>query len=140
MAIKVFLDANIIIDVVQNRTDFVDLSSKVLQLGLDKACYLCATDITFTTVSYYARKHRTIEQLYDILVTLREFIDVVPSGKDAIDWALQKRNNDFEDAVQYYSALRAGAEYIVSRNVRDYPFNDIAVVTPKDFLTRLGFE
>ena len=46
----------------------------------------------------------------------------------------------FEDAVQYYSALRAGAEYIVSRNVRDYPFNDIAVVTPKDFLTRLGFE
>lgn len=140
MAIKVFLDANIIIDVVQNRTDFVDLSSKVLQLGLDRVCNLCATDITFTTVSYYARKHRTIDQLYKILGTLREFIEIVPSGKDAIDWALLRKSNDFEDAVQYYSALRAGAEFIVSRNVRDYPYNDIIVVTPKEFLSRLGFE
>lgn len=48
---KVFLDANELIDVVQNRSDFVEASSKVLQLGLDGDCELCASDITFTTVS-----------------------------------------------------------------------------------------
>ena len=122
---KVFLDANVLIDVVQNRIDFVETSSKVLQLGLDGECELCASDITFTTVSFYARKNRTQEQLYEVLQSLRDFIDVAPSGKIAIDWALQQKSKDFEDSVQYYTALRSGAEYIVSRNVRDYPYNDI---------------
>lgn len=137
---KVFLDANVIIDVVQNRTDFVEASSKVLQLGLDGECELCASDITFTTVSYYARKNRTPEQLYDVLQSLREIVDVAPSGKGAIDWALRQKSKDFEDAVQYYAALRSGAEYIVSRNVRDYPYDDIIVISPQDFLKEMGVE
>ena len=129
---KVFLDANIIIDVVQNRTDFVEESSKVLQSGLEGFIDLCASDVTFTTVSFYARKQRTTEQLYEIMQSLRDFIDVVPTGRIAIDWALQRKAKDFEDSVQYYAALRTGADYIVSRNVRDYPFDDIPVVTPQD--------
>lgn len=137
---KVFLDANVLIDVVLNRTDFVEASSKVLQLGLDGECELCASDITFTTVSFYARKNRTQEQLYEILQFLREFIDIAPSGKTAIDWALRQKSKDFEDAVQYYAALRSGAEYIVSRNVRDYPYSDISVVTPIEFLKMMGVE
>ena len=137
---KVFLDANIIIDVVQNRNDFVEESSKVLQSGLEGFIDLCASDVTFTTVSFYARKQRTTEQLYEIMQSLRDFIDVAPTGKIAIDWALQRKAKDFEDSVQYYAALRTGADYIVSRNVRDYPFDDIPVVTPQDFLIIMGFE
>lgn len=137
---KVFLDANVLIDVVQNRIDFVETSSKVLQLGLDGECELCASDITFTTISFYARKNRTQEQLYEVLQSLRDFIDVAPSGKIAIDWALQQKSKDFEDSVQYYTALRSGAEYIVSRNVRDYPYNDIPVVSPIEFLKKMGVE
>lgn len=137
---KVFLDANVLIDVVMHRTDFVESSSKVLQIGLDGDCELCASDITFTTVAYYARKNRTSEQLYDVLQSLRDFIDVAPSGKIAIDWALRRKVKDFEDAVQYYVALRSGAEYIVSRNVRDYPFDDIPVLTPQEFLDEMGYE
>ena len=137
---KVFLDANIIIDVVQNRTDFVEQSSKILQSGLEGLIDLCASDVTFTTVSFYARKQRTTEQLYEIMQSLRDFIDVVPTGRIAIDWALQRKAKDFEDSVQYYAALRAGVDYIVSRNVRDYPFDDIPVVTPQDFFSIMGFE
>ena len=137
---KVFLDANIIIDVVQNRTDFVEQSSKILQSGLEGLIDLCASDVTFTTVSFYARKQRTTEQLYEIMQSLRDFIDVAPTRKIAIDWALQRKAKDFEDSVQYYAALRAGVDYIVSRNVRDYPFDDIPVVTPQDFFSIMGFE
>lgn len=137
---KVFLDANVILDVVLNRTDFIEASSKVLQLGLEGTCELCASDITFTTVSYYARKNRTTEQLYEVLRSLRDFIDIAPSGRIAIDWALRQKTKDFEDSVQYYTALRSGAEYIVSRNVRDYPYNDIPVVSPLDFLREMGVD
>lgn len=137
---KVFLDTNVLIDVVQNRTDFVEASSKVLQLGLERECELCVSDITFTTVSYYARKNRTPEQLYGVLQSLRDLIDIAPSGKTAIDWALHKKSKDFEDAVQYYAALRYGAEYIISRNVRDYPYDDIPVISPLEFLRIMGVE
>lgn len=137
---KVFLDANVLIDVVQNRTDFVETSSKVLQLGLDGECELYASDITFTTVSYYARKNRTIEQLYDVLQSLRGFIHVATSGEHAIDWALLHKAKDFEDAVQYYSAMHSGVDYIISRNTRDYPYTDIPAITPSDFLKLMGVE
>lgn len=137
---KVFLDANVLVDVVLRREDFVEQSSKVLQIGLEGDCELCASDITFTTVAYYARKNRTSEQFYDLLQTLRDLVDVVPSGKVAIDWALHQKSKDFEDAVQYYAALRSGAEYIVSRNVRDYPYNEIPVLTPQEFLFEMGYE
>lgn len=124
---KVFLDANVLIDVVQNRIDFVETSSKVLQLGLDGECELCASDITFTTVSFYARKNRTQEQLYEVLQSLRDFIDVAPSGKIAIDWALQQKSKDFEDSVQYYTALRSGAEYIVSNEINHINIHHIVL-------------
>lgn len=137
---KVFLDAKVLIDVVQNRIDFVETSSKVLQLGLDGECELYASNITFTTVSYYARKNRTIEQLYDVLQSLRDFIKVAPTGERAIDWVLLHKSKDFEDAVQYYAATHSGSEYIISRNVRDYPYNEIPVITPIDFLKIMGVE
>ena len=136
---KLFLDANVIIDVVLNRKDFVEGSSKVLQLADNGECQLCASDVTFTTVSYYARKNRTVEQLYQVLQTLRDIIDVSPTGRVAIDWALRQKAKDFEDAVQYYAALRSGADYIISRNVRD-PFDDIPVVTPQEILNMMGYK
>jgi len=53
MCIRIFLDANVLIDVVQNRIDFVEASSKILQLGLDGRCELWVSDITMVTVAYY---------------------------------------------------------------------------------------
>lgn len=78
--------------------------------------------------------------MYEVLQSIRDFVDVVPSGKVAIDWALRQKSKDFEDAVQYYAALRSGAEYIISRDVRDYPYNGIPVITPRDFLKIMGVE
>ena len=86
MATKVFLDANVLIDVVQNCADFVESSSKVLQMGLDGDCELWASDITMVTVSFYAKKNRTTEQLYEVMKELRSMIHVASTGAAAIDW------------------------------------------------------
>lgn len=131
---KLFLDTNVILDVVLNRQNFCEQAQKILQLSIDGECELCASDVTFTTVSYYARKNRTREQLYEVLRTLRELIVVAPTGRESIDWAISQEWKDFEDAVQYYAAFRAGADYVVSRNVRDYPYDDVPAVTPNDIL------
>ena len=140
MATKLFLDANVLIDVVQNREGFVEPASKVLQLGLDGDCDLCASDVTMVTVSFYAKKNRTTEQLYEVMRELRTMIDVVSTGASAIDWALQQGNRDFEDAVQYYAAMRCDAEYIIPRNERDYPYTEIPAISPVEFLRIMDVE
>lgn len=140
MATKLFLDANVLIDVVQNREGFVESASKVLQLGLDGDCDLCASDVTMVTVSFYAKKNRTTEQLYEVMRELRAMIDVVSTGASAIDWALQQGNRDFEDAVQYYAAMRCDAEYIITRNERDYPYTEIPAISPVEFLRIMDVE
>lgn len=134
MATKVFLDANVLIDVVMNRAIFVENSSKVLQMGLDGDCELWASDLTMVTVSFYAKKNRTSEQLYEVMRELRSIIQVASTGAAAIDWALQQGFHDFEDAVQYYAASHCGAEYIITRNERDYPYSEIPVISPLEFL------
>ena len=134
MPTKIFLDANVLIDVVMNRAIFVENSSKVLQMGLDGDCELWASDITMVTVSFYAKKNRTIEQLYEVMKELRFMIQVAPTGAAAIDWALQQGFHDFEDAVQYYAASHCGVEYIITRNERDYPYSEIPVISPLEFL------
>ena len=134
MATKIFLDANVLIDVVMNRAIFVENSSKVLQMGLDGDCELWASDLTMVTVSFYAKKNRTTAQLYEVMKELRSMIQVASTGAAAIDWALQQGFRDFEDAVQYYAASQCGAEYIITRNERDYPYSEIPAISPFDFL------
>lgn len=134
MATKVFLDANVLIDVVMNRSFFVENSSKMLQMGLDGYCELWASDITMVTVSFYAKKNRTTAQLYEVMKELRSMIQVASTGAAAIDWALQQGFHDFEDAVQYYAASHCGAKYIITRNERDYPYSEIPVLSPLEFL------
>lgn len=140
MATKIFLDVNVLIDVVQNREGFVEPASKVLQLGIDGDCELCASDVTMVTVSFYAKKNRTTEQLYEVMRGLRDMIDVISTGASAIDWALQQGNRDFEDAVQYYAAMRCDAEYIITRNERDYPYTEIPAISPLEFLRIMDVE
>ena len=140
MATKIFLDANVLIDVVQNREGFVEPASKVLQLGLDGDCELWESDVTMVTVSFYAKKNRTTEQLYEVMRELRTMRDVVSTGASAIDWALQQGNRDFEDAVQYYAAMQCDAEYIVTRNERDYPYPEIPAISPTEFLKIMSIE
>ena len=81
-----------------------------------------------------AKKNRTLEQLYEVMKELRSIIQVASTGAAAIDWALQQGFHDFEDAVQYYAALHCGAEYIITRNERDYPYSEIPVISPLEFL------
>lgn len=92
------------------------------------------------TVSFYAKKNRTTEQLYEVMRELRTMIDVVSTGASAIDWALQQGNRDFEDAVQYYAAMQCDAEYIVTRNERDYPYSEIPAISPTEFLRIMCIE
>jgi len=92
----------------------------------------------------------TISNVYYVLrpaqgnVTARKFIsdllafcDVAVGGTQAVRQALTLQMNDFDDALQVAAAASACADWIVSRNVRDYRGSPIPVLQPRDFLSRI---
>ena len=88
------------------------------------------------SISRVVRKVAKGNALYDILDTLMEMVTVVSVDRNVIADSVALRANDFEDAIQYYSAKKISADYIVTNNIKDFDFSDIDVVKPIDFLRK----
>lgn len=131
---KLFLDTNVVLDLVQKREPFVTDAALLFQLKRDEFCELIISDLTFVNVAYIIRKFHDKEQLYILLTKLRSFLTIVEIGSEPIDKAIALRAKDFEDAVQYYTALKAGVDYIITRNKKDFSFSKIDVLLPHEFL------
>lgn len=69
-----------------------------------------------------------------MLDSLQSLVEVLPVNDDIINEALHSNFNDFEDAVQYYTALSGKVNYIITRNPKDFKNASIPVYTPSEFL------
>ncbi|WP_165154710.1 PIN domain-containing protein [Parabacteroides sp. ZJ-118] len=131
---KLFLDTNVIVDLLEDREPWVQDVMILFQLAVEKKVELLVSDLTIVNLAYITRKSYSKERLYDALVRLRKFVTIVEIGCNAIDNAIDCRYNDFEDAVQYFAAARKNVNYIITRNARDFSFSSIQVLTPGEFL------
>ena len=136
---KLFLDTNIVIDFLSGREPFADDAIALFQLADNHEVELVVSDLTLVnTVYVLQRLHNPIESIYEALNNIRPLISIVPIGESVFDMCLQHRSNDFEDEVQYFAAVNAEVDYIVTRNKKDFDFGDEAVVTPKEMFSRLN--
>ncbi len=94
-----------------------------------------AADYSFINIAYITRKLFPTEDLRLLLKDLRKYVEVVDIGADVIDKVLNDNWKDFEDCVQYYTALSKNADVIITRNKRDFVSSDIQVFSPREFLT-----
>jgi predicted nucleic acid-binding protein len=134
---KLLIDANILLDVLQNRTEFVDASSMIWKLCETRKVTGFVSTLTFANLVYILRKELSsekIEELFRTLSLIFEFSDFTSSDlmkAAALNW------NDFEDAIQSVIAERVHADYIITRNVRDFSKSNIIAFTPSELLSRL---
>ena len=89
-------------------------------------------------MAYIIRKKFRGEQIYDVLNTLLELSDVTSVENLTVRQAIALRAKDFEDAMQYYSALSIEADCIVTSNIKDFPFSEIPVYKPAEFLDNVA--
>ena len=136
---KVFLDTNILIDFISGRKPFVDDALVLFQLADNKEVELMVSDLTIINTIYVLRRlHYSMSVIYGILTDVRPLLTITSIGAEVIDLCLNKQSADFEDQAQYYSAIKAGANYIVTRNKKDFPLTAQNVLTPKDFFDRIN--
>ncbi|WP_461450710.1 type II toxin-antitoxin system VapC family toxin [Mucilaginibacter sp.] len=134
---KIFLDSDILLDALLKRQHFLLPAMNVLALADKKSSFqLMTSAVAFVNVHYFLDKFDRPNK-YRLLNFLRPNISIVKVDEKAIDLALRRMNNDFEDTVQYFTALNAGADVIITRNKKDYIQSDIPVLTAEEFLKTL---
>ena len=135
---KVFLDTNVALDFLMHRDGFFEEARAVMALGYNGYCELFLSSLSFSNIAYIARKKFEGGLLYDCLAEIRELVSVTGVDQDVVDSAIALHAKDFEDAMQYFSARSIIADCIVTRNVKDFPFSDITVMTPHEFLQKMN--
>ena len=89
--------------------------------------------MTYATASFLLRKHGT-EEVRRLLNNFRLLSRVTTANERTVDESLVSQFADFEDALQYYSALTAKAEAIITRNKKDFANSKIPVMTAGEYL------
>lgn len=136
---KVFIDTNIILDVILGREKFVLESSNILALQIFGKAELYATALTFANALYICRKLIGKEESIEKLSNVFEKIHVSPLGQKEYNAAMQMSHKDIEDNFQFCSAVSANCDVIVTRNIKDFPSHEkIKVMLPSDFLNSMS--
>jgi hypothetical protein len=133
----VVFDLNIILDVLQERKDFYSFSARLLAGAETGAIQGLLVAHSVTTLFYLISKDKSPEQARVTLTSLLQFLKIAPVGQETIEQALNLPYRDFEDAVQMIAALQVRADYLLTRNVRDYQPAPMEVVQPVDLLAAL---
>lgn len=134
---RVFLDTNILIDIVLNRKPWVDAALVLLELSRQRRLSLVASDISFVNLAYVLRKAMSPADMYSTMTDMLRYMSIAAAGESIITEAVSLRWKDMEDCVLYLSARKAGADCIISRNAADFGEADIPVMTPVEFLSTI---
>jgi predicted nucleic acid-binding protein len=136
--IKIFVDSDVLLDVLLKRPQFMLDAMNILALADNKNSFrLMTSAVAFVNAHYFLDKYDRQNKFHH-LKGLRPNVSIVNVDEKIIDLALKKGNNDFEDTVQYFAAISAGADVIITRNKKDYIQSDIPVLTPSEFLNTLN--
>jgi predicted nucleic acid-binding protein len=136
---KVFFDTNILLDVLMDRAPFARDSATVWSLAETGQIGGYISAISFNNIYYIIHKLRDHQTAMKAMRLLRDTFDTVSLDERIIQQAIDASFKDFEDAVQYFSAVRARSSCILSRNVSHFPDKPVAI-TPADFLASYSFD
>ena len=135
--IKAFIDTNVLIDLLLERDGCQDAAT-ILLSQKEQKCSLFLSSLTMANIAYILRKKFKGIALYNALNKLKTFFSVVSLTADNVESALMLQATDFEDALQYFSAVNIQADVIVTRNEKDFYFSQISITSPKSFLESIS--
>lgn len=131
---KYFVDTDVILDLLSHRQPHFHFAAVLFTLAEMEKFELYTTPTVMVNTFYLLRKQLGNDGAKSALRKLRLIIHVIDVSEKIIDQALNSDFNDFEDAVQYYTALNAELPVILTRNLKDYKSANILIQTPEMFL------
>jgi len=135
--IKIFLDANILVSVLNKEYPLFTYSSRILSLASDPEFEVYTSPICLAIAFYYAEKKVTSQVAKQKIQLLCQHIKIAENLTEGIQQTLaNKKVHDFEDGLEYYAALNSKCQCIVTENTKDFYFSEIEVLNCKDFFKK----
>ena len=132
---KLLVDTNIVIDLLAKREPFYIEAAELFSLADKKQVYLYVNSLTFANTYYILNKNTDAKTARSVLRKFKTLIIVLNIDDKIIELSLNDSNfNDFEDAIQYYSALENDLNIILTRNLKDFKKSQLPVMTARQFI------
>ena len=132
---KLFIDTNIVIDLLSRREPFYEEAANLFSLADKKIIELSISSLTIANTSYTLLRQTNSTSAKEILRKLRLIINILPLDDKIIGIALNDNSfDDFEDGLQYFTAIENNQDLIITRNLKDFKNSDLPVMTARQFL------
>lgn len=132
----VYIDSDVILDVLLGREEFLMASSQVMNLCEIREISGHTTVLAITNIFYILNRYHAANAKKAIKA-LREILIVLPVSDLELDKALNSSFRDFEDGVQNFTAESHGCEVIITRNKKDFSHSQLRVLTPGEYLLQV---
>lgn len=132
--IKVFVDSDIILDLLAQREPYFEYAAKLFTLIDQQKIKAYTSPLIFANLHYLLKKLTSNTVALKSLRKLKTLINILPVDERIIEQALNSDFNDFEDAIQYFTATSSGINLLLTRNKVDYKKSKIATSTSEEFL------
>ena len=134
---KLLIDTNVILDVLCNRPEFVEDASKIFKLCEIKKVDGYISALSVPNIVSIMRKELDSAKIKEILEKFSLIFTIVDLKAEDIKKAANLDFKDYEDALQSICAKRIKANYIVTRNIKDYSNSPITAIKPSELLERI---
>ena len=134
---KILIDTNVILDVLCSREEFLEASSRVWKYCEVNKLTGVISALSVPNIVYILRKELDPDKTKDIIDRIMLIFDVAELKAEDLRKAAEMKTADFEDAVQMCCADRINADFIVTRNVRDFVSSPVPAVKPSELLDRI---
>ena len=134
---KIFLDANILVSVLNKEYPTFTYSSRILSLSTNTKFEIYTSPICLAIAFYFAEKKSGTSLAKNKMTLLNSNLKVSLVGQEAVTKCLQnKKINDFEDGLEYYSAIEAGCVCIITEDTKDFYFSEVEVLKAEEFIKK----
>ena len=135
---RLFIDSDVILDLVLQREDHFEFVQNLFTQYQQGKCVLFASSIVVANLHFIIRKLHDLKFANSSVSFVSKHFKIIDANNEDIENAIQSKFSDFEDGVQYFSALRSKKiDVLLTRNVKDYKHSQLPVFTPKQWCKRL---
>lgn len=135
---KIFLDANVLVSVVNKEYPLFSYSSRILSLAGRDGFEVFTSPICLAITFYFAeKKHRTKTARQKIELLSNNLSIAAVTEQVTRKTAQDKAIHDFEDGLEYYAARESRCDCIITEDTGDFYFSGIAVYTCEAFFRKV---
>ncbi len=133
---RLFIDTNIVVDLLEKREPFYKSAQHIFSLSDNNELKLQVSALTIANICYLLKKTYPVSEVRKIVITFKTLVNIVSIDDKIIELALTSDFSDFEDSLQYYSALESKCDIIITRNEKDFKKSAIPVMNAERFLVQ----